>query len=45
VHFETASELEKALPEYLQKGDKVLVKASRGMHLETVAEAIKLLKG
>lgn len=45
VHFETAAELEKALPQYLEKGDKVLVKASRGMHLETVAEAIKLLKG
>ena len=45
LHFESAEELEKALPELLKKGDKVLVKASRGMHLETVAEAIKLLKG
>lgn len=43
-HFETAAELEAALPGLMQKGDVVLVKASRGMHLETVAEAIKLLK-
>ena len=32
-----------ALPEVLMKGDAVLVKASRGMHLETVAEAIKTM--
>lgn len=44
MHFEIAAELEAALPALMKKGDVVLVKASRGMHLETVAEAIKLLK-
>ncbi len=44
VHFETAKELEAKLQDYIRKDDVVLVKASRGMHLETVAEAIKLLK-
>ena len=33
-----------ALPEMLQRGDRVLVKASRGMHLETAAEAVKKLE-
>ena len=32
-----------ALPELIQQGDRVLVKASRGMHLEDVSEALKLL--
>jgi len=44
VHFETVKELEAKLPEYIRKDDVILVKASRGMRLETVAEAIKLLK-
>ncbi len=44
IHFETAKELEAKLHEYIKKDDVILVKASRGMHLETVAEAIKLLK-
>ena len=43
MYFENAKLLEEALAEFIQKGDNVLVKASRGMHLETVAEAIKLL--
>ena len=45
IYFEDAKALECALPEFMQQGDVVLVKASRGMRLETVAEAIKLLKG
>lgn len=44
LYFEDAKQLENALAEFIEKGDNVLVKASRGMHLETVAEAIKLLK-
>lgn len=45
LYFETSKELEEALPQFIEKGDNVLVKASRGMHLETVAEAIKVLRG
>lgn len=44
MYYADAKQLEEALPEFIRKGDNVLVKASRGMHLETVAEAIKLLK-
>ena len=33
-----------ALPEMLHRGDRVLVKASRGMHLEEAAEAVKRLE-
>ncbi len=44
IHFENAKELEAKLGQYIEKGDVILVKASRGMHLETVAEAIKQLK-
>lgn len=43
-HFESRDELIAAIPEYIQKGDNVLVKASLGMHLEPVAEALKALK-
>lgn len=43
-HFADNTELIAALPEYLRKGDSILVKASRGMHLEEVSEAIKQLK-
>lgn len=43
-HFESREELIAAIPEYIQKGDNVLVKASLGMHLEPVAEALKTLK-
>lgn len=43
-HFQTREELIAAIPEYIQKGDNVLVKASLGMHLEPVAEALKALK-
>lgn len=44
VYFETKQELIEALPRYIKKGDSVLVKASLGMHLEPVADAIKSLK-
>ncbi len=43
-HFQTRDELIAAIPQYIQKGDNVLVKASLGMHLEPVAEALKALK-
>lgn len=43
-HFENNAALIAALPEYLRKGDNILVKASRGMHLEEVSEAIKELR-
>ena len=42
-HFETKAELIAALPGLIEKGDSVLVKASLGMHLEEVSEALKLL--
>lgn len=45
LYFATAKEMEEALPGIIEKGDIILVKASRGMHLETVAEAVKVLKG
>ena len=42
-HFESLKVLIEALPELIQKGDVVLVKASRGMHFEEIAEALKRL--
>ena len=44
VFFESREELIKALPELIQKGDAVLVKASRASKFEEVSEAIKELK-
>ncbi len=44
LSFESTDELREALPELLRRGDAVLVKASRGMHLETLAETVKGLK-
>ncbi len=41
LHFENREALIEALPKLIQKGDTVLVKASHGMHLETVAEWLK----
>ena len=41
--YETADELIERLPALLQDGDTVLVKASYGMHLKAVADAIKAL--
>ena len=43
--FPTCEELIEALPTLLQRGDRVLVKASLGMHMERCAEAVKELKG
>lgn len=42
-HYGTVEELIAALPGEIQPGDKVLVKASRGMHFEQIAEALKEL--
>lgn len=42
-HFETREALIAALPQLIEKGDNVLVKASLGMHLEPAAEALKTL--
>lgn len=39
--YETSEDLISALPSHIQTGDCVLVKASHGMHLETVVEALK----
>ena len=39
--YESREELERELPRLIEKGDTVLVKASRGMHLEYIAEALK----
>ena len=41
--FPNADSLIAALPQLLRRDDCVLVKASRGVHLERVSEAIKLL--
>lgn len=43
-HFETREELIAAMPQYIRRGDNVLVKASLGMHLELAAEALKAMK-
>ena len=45
VYFESKEELIEKLPEYIKKGDRVLVKASLGMHMEPAAEALKKLEG
>ena len=45
VYFESKEKLIEKLPEYIRKGDRVLVKASLGMHMEPAAEALKKLEG
>jgi UDP-N-acetylmuramoyl-tripeptide--D-alanyl-D-alanine ligase len=40
VHFASAAECAQIAPRWLRKGDLVLLKASRGIRLETVASAI-----
>ena len=42
-HFASSAELIEQLPAILRPGDSILVQASRGMHLETVSDAIKAL--
>ena len=42
--YPTVGELCEALPALLRRGDRVLVKASRGMHLEEAAEAVNRLE-
>jgi len=44
VYFISKEELIERLPEYIEKGDRVLVKASLGMHMEPAAEALKALE-
>ncbi len=41
--FPSREEMIRALPELLHRGDRVLVKASLGMHMESVSEAVKEL--
>ena len=41
--FASVEELNRALPELIREGDRVLVKASRGMRFERIAEALKCL--
>lgn len=41
--FESRQALANALPELLKKGDTVLVKASRGMHLEEISDLLKTM--
>jgi len=43
VYFESREELAGALPGLIKVGDTVLVKASRGMHLEEISEMLKNL--
>ena len=43
-HFSTREELIAALPGLIQKGDKVLVKASLGSRFDQISEALKELK-
>lgn len=42
--FESREAMVKALPQLIRPGDTVLVKASRGVHLDEVSEALKELK-
>ncbi len=44
IHYVNQKALTEDLPRQLRKGDRVLVKASRGMHFDAISEAIKELK-
>ena len=44
VHFDTNAELIAKLPELIQKGDTVLVKASNYMHFDEISEYLKTMK-
>lgn len=39
--FESREALAAVLPEYIKPGDTVLVKGSRGMHMEDISELLK----
>ena len=41
--FASVEELNRAMPELIREGDRVLVKASRGMRFERIAEVLKCL--
>lgn len=41
LHFDSREQLAKELPGLIRQGDYVLVKASHGLHLETVVEALQ----
>lgn len=44
LHFDTNAELITELPELIEKGDTVLVKASHSMKFDEISDALKLLK-
>ena len=44
LHFDNNAQLISQLPQLINKGDTVLVKASHSMKLEEISEALKLLK-
>ncbi len=44
LYFPDKASLIAALPALIQKGDRVLVKASRGMHFEDIVQALKALE-
>ena len=44
VHFDTNAELIEKLPELIEKGDTVLVKASNYMHFDEISEFLKTMK-
>lgn len=45
LHFEEKSALIEALPDLIRPGDRVLVKASRGMRFEEISEALEKIVG
>ena len=44
LHFDTNAQLISRLPELIEKGDTVLVKASHSMKFDEISDALKLLK-
>lgn len=44
LHFDTNEQLISRLPELIEKGDTVLVKASNSMKFDEISDALKLLK-
>ena len=41
--FDTQADMLKSLPDLLKTGDAILVKGSRGMHLEKTVDAIRAM--